>query len=350
MFGFLDSPCKRCNPADHSIYRAYFCGVSTQLARDYGNWARSLTNRDSTFVSLLGASLEPEEPRRESLTCCNPLAKERNLYSCDPHSRYAAAVTICGIWTKLRDDSMDETWLRRGVSRTLMAALERSVGKAEAILISGGFPVETVHQALGRQESVELDSSRDWETCSEPTAVAFGKIFGHSATSESNPKLEAAGASLGRIIYMLDAVKDQETDRSRGRFNPLIESRRTIAELWDWLGAELKQVEQAFSAISFFRNESLLQSILFDGVGAKVAAAGHGVGTRASFSSETASKRKKKRRKKRSPDQKSRWYESCCDPCLWCPGDCGCGSGTSSAGDGCGVCDCGGCDSCGCDC
>lgn len=348
MFGFLTSPCRVCNPADHSIYQAYFCGVSTQLSRDYGRWARALTNRDSTFVSLLGASLQDQEPSRESLTCCNPLANRRELFSSDSHARYAAAVTICGLWSKLRDDAEDESGARRRVSQTLMAALERSVGKAEAILTAGGFPVETVQNSLLGQEKLEQGSRWDWNTVSGPTAQAFGNILGYSAGPGPDPRLTIAGNSLGRVIYMLDAVEDQEADRKKGRFNPLSDTSISNPEIWDWIRAEIEKIRNQISGIKFRRNRELLHSILVEGVDSTVMSAEQALESRA--------RRRKKRRNKRgsSSNKETRWYDSCCDPCFSsCCDACSdaicCGKKSKGGGDpDCGCCDCDGCNCCPC--
>lgn len=70
-----------------------------------------------------------------------------------------------------------------------------------------------------------------------PSADVFARILGHTAVlahAEANREpLRAIGASLGRMIYLLDACVDRDADPQRGQFNPL-------HKLADWR-AELDQ-------------------------------------------------------------------------------------------------------------
>lgn len=105
MFGFLGSPCHTCSSRDtHSTYRSFFCGLSGALRDDYYPAARFLVNRDSTFLSLMTASVSGQAPAPVQSTCCNPISAPRPLLKDGLHAQYAAAVTVCGLATKLEDD------------------------------------------------------------------------------------------------------------------------------------------------------------------------------------------------------------------------------------------------------
>lgn len=104
MFGFLPAPCSACNQSDASTYRSFFCGLSSTLAKEFGHAARFLTNRDGTFVSLLVAAQQEQRIESSFTTCCNPIGRKRALFDVGEHARYAAAISVCGVYTKLKDE------------------------------------------------------------------------------------------------------------------------------------------------------------------------------------------------------------------------------------------------------
>ncbi len=266
MFGFLPGPCGCAGFDARSAYQSHFCGLCNTLRGRYGLWSRLLINRDSTFLALAGSALAPEAPPVTRTTCCNPLGRKRLLVQHEPQMRYAAAVTICALTVKLRDDAEDERGLRRMGARTGKWMFRRAERKARADLEATGFPVEAVSRTMNSQEGVEL-AGASLAAASAPTARAYGAIFGHlprvtGAPAETSEPLTEAGAALGRLIYTVDAWEDYASDVRRRRFNPLppdeSERRGLVA---DAVKANLGILSRALTALPFFRHQSLLSSL-----------------------------------------------------------------------------------------
>jgi len=344
MFGFLTAPCSSCHGKNpHGIYRSYFCGVSTRLSLDYGPWARFLVNRDSTFVSLLTAAQAEDSPGTVNRTCCNPFAAKRDLHCADNHSRYAAAVTLCGLWSKLEDDRADESFLRRGLTGVALPALRGSVEKATATLESLAFPVDRVRRELAIQSEIEASAGDCWDAVSQPTAQAFGQIFRHSGAIAERPEnasfLEKAGRSLGRIIYMADAIDDREDDARKKRFNPLIAAGSRPHEVREWLGEQVSELQAAARNLTTRRHRDLVDLILVDGVCESVDAVLEESEPGSGDTLPGHRKKSKKRKKRRARKQQK---NSCWDGCCVCDG------GSWDCGDGVSCCD--SFDCCPCDC
>ena len=225
MFGFLGSPCRSCASENtHSTYRSFFCGLSGALRDDYSPAARFLVNRDSTFLSILGASVSPAHPETSLRTCCNPISVPKPLFSSGIHSRFAAAVTVCGLATKLEDDRDDETGLRRTAARLLGRTVSPMTDKAVSFLNSMRFPTSEVSGLLAGQAALEAGKP-DLITAASPTAEAYGTIFGEAAriggAEKERSRFRSIGRNLGRLVYWRDAWDDRAEDEERGRFNPL---------------------------------------------------------------------------------------------------------------------------------
>jgi len=342
MFGFMGSPCRNCVSGEvHNTYRGFFCGLSGALREDYSPAARFLVNRDSTFLSLLTAAVSPQDPVAVPSTCCNPISIPKPLYQHGLHARYAAAVTICGLSTKLEDDHSDEKGLRKTLAKLMGHTISPMTDRATAFLNTVRFPTAEVVDVLREQDVIERQKS-DLVKAASPTAAAYGAIFGHAAHIAEAPQQSASltslGSKLGQLIYWKDAHDDLTADTLRGRFNPLQHSEpgefehhfsKTITEFHSIaqttsLG-KLQKLSQQIISNTFFRHQSLLPKDTLADLSPPSLSPGGGDPKK-----YTVTKKKK----------------SCCDQCSdWCSTPncipcCDCGNGDS------GCLDCGDCCSC----
>ncbi|YCM42350.1 DUF5685 family protein [Verrucomicrobiaceae bacterium 227] len=331
MFGYLGSPCHTCASSDtHSTYRSFFCGLSGALRDDYSPAARFLVNRDSTFLSLMTAAVSGHVPLPVQSTCCNPIAVPGPLFKDGLHAQYAAAVTICGLATKLEDDREDEKGLRRFAAKQLGRAVSGMTDRATSFLNTIRFPTSDVVEMMSAQSAIE-QRKPDLLEAAAPTAMAYGTIFQHAAGIGGAPSqgnhLQALGENLGRLIYWKDAHDDRQQDAQRGRFNPLelsapgeFDERFSKATTrFHHLAAEtsgtFREVINDILSSTLARHQSVLPAGLVAQLG------------------QSSSKPKKEKKKKN--DRENKWWEHCCDiDCCRCPGSC------SKSGNKRGPCDC----------
>lgn len=341
MFGYLPAPCSACQEDAHSVYRSFFCGLSSTLAREYGPSARWLTNRDGAFVSILGASFAADGVSSRLGTCCNPLGRKRELRDDGDHARFAAAVTVCGVYTKLQDDWEDESGIRKYLGGLGHSMLRSSAYKAIEYLDGLGFPTRSVRLGLEGQSSREAKSDDgDWRACAESTAAAYGAVFEQAALlggpGEVNRlhsnSVRESGMSLGRIVYLLDAFEDRAGDSRSGRFNPLLNI--GTGTIWNWFADEFEKLSLHFDRFDPGSFSGLARSILIEGLESK--------GTTILGMSGVGEKRKKSGSRRRDS-----WWDrcDCCGDCSCCCDglEC-CGKGAGRKG---GSLDC---DCCPCDC
>ena len=265
MFGFLPGPCGCSTIDSRSAWQSHFCGLCNTLRSRYGLWSRWLINRDSTFLALTGSALAAEGPVPTRTTCCNPLGKKRLLVQHEPQMRYAAAVTICALTVKLRDDAGDERGLRRNAARAGNWMLRRAENKARADLEQTGFPFAAISRTIGGQDAAERHGA-SLAAASAPTGLAYGAIFGHLAAISGTPAAAAplteAGAALGRMIYTVDAWEDYAADIRRRRFNPLPAGESARRDLVaDAVQSDLGILSRALTALPLRRHAPLLLSL-----------------------------------------------------------------------------------------
>ena len=157
-------------------------------------------------------------------SCCNPTSVPKALFSGGIHSQFAAAVTVCGLATKFEDDRADETGLRRTAARLLGRSIEPMTDKAAAFLNSILFPTSDVAELMASQADLETRRP-DLMTAASPASDAYGIIFGEAArlagAAKEQSRFQKIRQTLGRLVYWRDAWDDRESDKQRGRFNPL---------------------------------------------------------------------------------------------------------------------------------
>ena len=81
--------------------------------------------------------------------------------------------------------------------------------------------------------------------------------------------LRAMGESLGRFVYIMDAVTDLPGDMRRGRYNPLVELQRAGYTAEDWrrmLAMLIGDCTAQFERLPLVQDVSILKNILYSGV------------------------------------------------------------------------------------
>lgn len=352
MFGFMGTPCRSCaGNKTHSSYRGFFCGLSSRLSQDYTPAARFLVNRDSTFLSLMGATLGNEPPVAVANTCCNPISIPKPLFQDGLHVQYAAAVTICGLATKLEDDRQDEKGLRRISAALAGKAVSSMKDRAISFLNTVHFPTAEVMEAMHAQEAVERGNP-DLMTAAEPTAHAYGKIFQHAALISGEPSsgYGKMGEKLGRLIYWRDAFDDQKEDLARGRFNPL--QRSSEEELREAFAGTTEEFCSEVNASPMLRFQDLISQVLATTMQKhrQLLPAGMMANVPVQQDHERAEKERNRQKKGTTCCEKD-WCccpdtACCCSEGLAC-GSCSCGNaGSESTSNGSDCCNCDGCDCC----
>lgn len=326
MFGFLYAPSPGCGTAMRSAYQRTFCGLACKLHADYSAAARFLINRDSTFLAMAGSSLGSESLAVTERTCCNPLAHPREVSADGNILGYAGAVTVSGLMVKLDDNATDEKGLKKTASRALAGMLRPARDRAIGTLNSSGFPTQDVLSSLAQQDTLERQQANFIES-SEPTATAYGKIFGHlgklRGVLDPVADLYQLGSSLGRLIYWKDALDDLKQDEKYNRFNPLrYHSKEDLTPL---IEEEFTKLKIAVSAVPWQRDGDTIHSVIDHSLAHHRSMIGKGAPTG------------------QNNKNKEHWWNTCCDCCpdIDCCPDC-CDSGSSADSSGC--CDCGSCD------
>ena len=258
MFGYVRPNLADMREADQQRYRAHYCGLCHALGERHGQPARMALTFDLTYLSIfLGSLYEPEEETGEGR--CIPHPVKEHVWARSRVTDYAADMTIALTYHKLMDDWQDDKNLAaRGGAAWLKKAYAR---------VSAAYPRQcgAIEKAMADLAAVE--KKRD--PSPDAAARCFGELMAELFVMQEDywaGALRAFGYSLGRYIYMLDAVCDYDKDLKRGGYNPVILMGKKPEEMRDILELLLGDASAAFEKLPLVQDEEILRNILYSGV------------------------------------------------------------------------------------
>lgn len=259
MFGYVIADAGRLDEAQRARYRSCYCGLCRALRREYGFASRLALTYDMTFLALLLGSLyEPDEQPGCERCFAHPC--RAHTYFVTPITHYAAAMNTALAYDNCMDDWHDDrSALRLAEAKLLRAAKQKAEQQypRQCGAISG---------CLTRMAA--LESARG--TFPDEAANEFGNLMAELFVYQNDrweTVLRSFGFALGKFIYFLDAACDSETDRKKGRYNPLLGLTDTSpGHLEQQLTLLIGDAAAQFERLPLVQDADLLQNILYSGV------------------------------------------------------------------------------------
>ena len=258
MFGYVQANLNDLSPEEQARYRAAYCGLCRTLGKRYGWPARMGLTYDLTFLTLLLSSLyEPEE--ETGVFRCLPHPWKAHEYMTDRCTEYAADMTVALVYFKCLDDWQDE----HKFSRKMYASwLKKPYEKVKTLWPEKCQVIEAELRVLSQIENAK-DPSPD------AAANCFGRLMGELFVLQEDhwqERLRALGYSMGRYIYLADAMVDLQNDQKHGNYNPLAGLDTDPVAFRSTLTVVLGGASQALEALPLVQDIHILRNILYSGL------------------------------------------------------------------------------------
>ncbi len=220
MLGYIRPRPSELRLREYECYRAYYCGLCRAMGSCTGQCSRMTLSYDFVFLAAVRCYLTGETPTVKAKRCIAHPFRPRKAVLDSEQLRYCADASALLSYHKCRDDRLDEKGFRR-----MRAAL------ASLFLASAYRRAKKRHLDLDHTIKDALDRLHIYETtegvcgADEPAAL-FGEVMRAVFTeglNDSNARLAGEiGQTVGRWLYLVDAIDDLEDDRKKGRFNPYL--------------------------------------------------------------------------------------------------------------------------------
>lgn len=260
MFGYIVANRAILSEEQVRRYRAVYCGLCRTIGERHGQAARLCLTYDMTFLVLLLDSLQEPEQRTGNHPCvAHPLTKapwRRSRWT-----EYAADMNVALAYYNCLDDWQDDRNLPKYAFAKALAPAYRNV-KAR-------WPEQCalIEECLARLGELEREQSPELDAA----AGCFGQLMAGLFDVEGSffrEQLRTLGDRLGRFIYVMDAVLDQEEDAKKKRYNPVAAFQEKYGGFEPLSALELLLGEcgMALEQLPLEQDLDLLRNILYSGV------------------------------------------------------------------------------------
>lgn len=262
MFGYIIANQSDCTPEQWRRYHSCYCGLCRTIGRQCGQLSRVCLSYDFTFLALLLSSLYEPEETHTCFRCPAHPCKRRTAWS-NPIFDYCADMNVLLAYENCLDDWRDDHRLRKLFQACLLHAASKKAARRHP------------RQSLAVRQCLHSLSKLEKEGCQTPDLPAnvfaelLGELFVWRETDYWADSLRRLGESLGRFIYVMDAVLDLDEDRKRGRYNPFSSAEPDAYDQESFRGVLLMLIGEAsteFEKLPLVQDTDLMRAILYAGV------------------------------------------------------------------------------------
>lgn len=269
MFGYVRTDTPYLYIKDDTLYRGVYCGVCKGIAEVCGQTARMGLSYDVAFLSAILHNIAGVDVVLEKQHCLTHCVRSRMMANVDELTRRLGALNTALVYYKLTDDIADgdkgrgkRLWFRKGLARA-----EKKYPEI----------VRIVRENLTEQAKTEQAQTDSLDRAADATARIMAEFSDYALEKAATPTTNRLFYTLGKWIYLIDALDDYDKDKAKGAYNPFVlaygaESR--CALLHGEHGDEVRYVfhamffdiRECLSEIDFHFNRDLSDNILLRGL------------------------------------------------------------------------------------
>lgn len=261
MFGYVRIRKPELKVKDYEVYHGFYCGLCSQLKRQYGFLGQVTLTYDMTFLVLLLSSVYDVPVEKTTERCIVHPAK-KHLRLTNEMTEYAADLNMILSYHHLKDDKEDEG------SKKAWLGMKLYHGKKKRASLKYARQNKAICHALEELSALEKSGQNDLFLLANCFGNLMAEIFIYKEDAFSQ-YFHDLGFHLGRFIYIMDAYDDLETDKEKGCFNPLLtHSSKDGYEAWveGVLLDEIAAASAAFQKLPCLEYTDILGNILYAGV------------------------------------------------------------------------------------
>lgn len=220
MFGYVRVNSPELKVKEYEFYRGTYCGLCRSMGKCTGQCSRMTLSYDFAFLALLRITFLKESVSFGQKRCLAHPLKKRNYMKHNSSLAYCAGAAALLNYHKIADDLSDERGFKK--LRALLLRPFMAHSRKKALKAGLGELDEKIAEGLARLS----DAERSGVASVDIPAGIFGELLAHIISfdlAESDARIGAAlGRTVGKWIYIADALDDLEEDAKNGRYNPFL--------------------------------------------------------------------------------------------------------------------------------
>ncbi len=221
MFGYVTVFKDELLVREFNEYKAVYCSLCKTMGKEYSRLSRFILSYDCTFYAVLLLALSGKCPGYEKKMCsCNPLKKCSYIKFGEEALSKAAALSVISAYFKVIDNISDTKGIKKFLYKMVKPVFKKWCKRAK---LKYPYIFNALADMSREQFKAENSENCHIDLAAEPTANMLKSILSVEGRTEKEKKiLSSLGYSLGRWIYLIDAIDDYEDDKNKGNFNPFL--------------------------------------------------------------------------------------------------------------------------------
>jgi hypothetical protein len=214
MFGYVRADTPYLYIKDDNLYKAMYCGVCKGIADVCGHSARMGLSYDVTFLSVILHNIAGVDVTIEKSHCLTHCIRSRKMANVDEMTRQLGAFNTELVYYKYTDDIEDgdrgrgkRLWFQKGHRR-----VKKKYPEIEKI----------VREQMAAQAVVEKSKSDSIDRAADATANMLAEFSDYVLGEKRTQYTRALFYSVGKWIYLIDALDDYDKDKKKGAYNPFL--------------------------------------------------------------------------------------------------------------------------------
>lgn len=281
MFGFIRFRKNQLTSDEVFEFKTHYCGLCHTLRLEYGLPAALLTGWDACVLAIT-VNAQIQETTQIDLTRC-PITGGLGYKSITQHgvaTSYAAAITVLLLNEKLNDNIADNNSV---LAKMASKVSTKHINHALKSLTNLNFPLKNAGNLRKQQTIIESKKALySFDEVTGPSAKIVSLIFAHTAQLTGNKTnlkpIMKIGESLGRLVTLLDACHDYQSDLAHCQFNSIARSfpsgnagQRFIdlndfRQLEAFLFYQLQIIRENLTQLHLYQYRTLLENIFILGL------------------------------------------------------------------------------------
>lgn len=258
MFGFVNANFQELTAPQRERYGAVYCGICRAIRARTSAAARLTLSYDTAFLALLHMSLyEPEERSGANRCVIHPLHHKPWLEN--DCVDYAADMNVALAYYKAMDDVADEG---KTSAKLMVKALKPYLESLQSRYPRQCDAMRDCIEELSGLEKAHTDNP-------DLPAACFGKLMAEVMVRRDDQwqeELRGLGFSLGRFIYLADAMLDYDRDKRKEQYNPLLYREKDTEKWEEYLVLAMARCTESYEKLPLVQDKALLDNILYSGV------------------------------------------------------------------------------------
>ncbi len=252
MFGYVRILDGELKVSEYKLYKGVYCALCKAMKRYAGASSTLMLSYDLVFLAMLRAETDETGFKIGLGRCGLHPVKKRPVAEENSALRFSAGASVVLSYYKLLDDLNDKNTGKRLLKRFALGKTKKQLKRIYKRLPEYNFPelsekIKTYLDELSALESAKSDSP---DACADVFGKILSLLFSHGIEDEKNAAMTSSlGYSVGRLIYLADAMDDFYDDLKTGAFNPLVSAGFTEVPDDFLLASMYSETESAIKAL-----------------------------------------------------------------------------------------------------